>query len=154
MRNLSFKNLVVLCLVGFLLVVTQIFAENESILEKKNEKDNENLSETNTNNNSIKKKIFKSIKESIMPYREQIRRENRMNERVNNPQLKVFIKEIYGDEENRSAVIEFEGKEITVVKDQVVDGKFKVVDIYPDRMVVYDNAAQRRHTYKIKKEGN
>ena len=58
---------------------------------------------------------------------------------------------IVGEEENnRSAIIEFEGKEITVKKDQIVDGKFKVIDIYPDRMVVYSFKEQRSHTYKIK----
>ncbi len=156
MRYLSFKNLVILYLAGFLLIAPQIFAENESMFEKKSEKESDNLSETNNNlseskpnDSSIKKKMLKSIKETIMPYREQLRRENRLNKKVNNPSLKVIVKKIYGDEENRSADIEFEGKEITVVKDQFVEGKFKIVDIYPDRMVVYDNAAQRRHTYKI-----
>ena len=29
------------------------------------------------------------------------------------------------------------------------EGKFKVVDIYSDRIVVYSNAEQRRYTFKI-----
>lgn len=166
MRHLLFKNLVILYLAGFLTTVPQIFAENESKIEDIAENENvkfsettissnnsdinsENNSDNNSENISYKKKIIKSIKETITPYREQIRRENRLNKRVNNPSLKVIIKEIYGDEGNRSAVIEFEGKEITVIKDQIVDGKFKVIDIYPDRMVVFSNSEQRRHTYKI-----
>ena len=152
-RNLSFKNLVILCLAGFLMTAPQIFAENDTMLDEKSVNENENLSETNKNSYSIKKEIIKSIKETITPYREQIRLENRnkIKARANNSLLKVIIKEIVGEEENnRSAIIEFEGKEITVKKDQIVDGKFKVIDIYPDRMVVYSFKEQRRHTYKIK----
>ena len=160
-RNLSFNNLVILCLAGFLTTTPQIFAENESKIEDVAENENvkflettnsNNNSENNSENISYKKKIIKSIKETITPYREQIREENRnkIKARANNSSLKVIIKEIVGEEEeNRSAVIEFEGKEITVVKNQVVEGKFKVIDIYPDRMVVYSSQEQRRHTYKL-----
>lgn len=141
-----------LCLAGFLMAAPQIFAENDTMVEEKSVNNNENLSETNQNNYSIKKELIKSVKETITPYREQIRQENRnkIKARANNSSLKVIIKEIVGEEEeNRSAVIEFEGKEITVKKDQIVDGKFKVIDIYHDRMVVYSPEEQRRHTYKI-----
>lgn len=65
------------------------------------------------------------------------------------PPLKIFVKGIVGNEGIRYAVIDFEKEERTVVKDQIVDGKFKVVDIYSDRIVVYSNAEQRRYTFKI-----
>ena len=65
------------------------------------------------------------------------------------PPLKLFVKGIVGNEALRYAVVVFENEERTVVKDQIVEGKFKVVDVYPDRLVVYSNAEQRRYTFKI-----
>ena len=65
------------------------------------------------------------------------------------PPLKIFVKGIVGNEGVRYAVINFENEERTVVKDQIVEGKFKIVDIYSDRIVVYSNAEQRRYTFKI-----
>lgn len=65
------------------------------------------------------------------------------------PPLKIFVKGIVGNEGIRYAVIDFENEERTVVKDQIVEGKFKVVDIYSDRIVVYSNAEERRYTFKI-----
>ncbi len=63
--------------------------------------------------------------------------------------IKVFVAGIVGNEGARLAVIKFEDEEHTVFKDQIVDGKFKVVDIQNDRIVVYSNKEQRRHTFKI-----
>lgn len=63
--------------------------------------------------------------------------------------IKVFVTGIVGNEGARLAVIKFEDEEHTVSKDQIVDGKFKVVDIQSDRIVVYSNKEQRRHTFKI-----
>ncbi len=65
------------------------------------------------------------------------------------PPLKIFVKGIVCNEGVRFAVIDFENEERTIVKNQIVDGKFKVVDIYSDRIVVYSNAEQRRYTFKI-----
>lgn len=66
--------------------------------------------------------------------------------------LKIIVKNIEGNnEDDYYAVIEFEGEEMTVRKDQIVEGKFKVIDIFSDRIVVYSNREQRRHTYKISK---
>lgn len=63
--------------------------------------------------------------------------------------IKIFVTGIVGNEGQRLAVIKFEDEEHTVTKDQIVDGKFKVVDIQNDRIVVYSNKEQRRHTFKI-----
>ncbi|MDN5279337.1 MAG: hypothetical protein PWR01_3302 [Clostridiales bacterium] len=63
--------------------------------------------------------------------------------------IKLHVAGIVGNEGNRLAVVKFENNEYTIVKDQVVDGKFKVVDILNDRVVVYSNKEQRRHTFKI-----
>jgi len=63
--------------------------------------------------------------------------------------IKIFVTGIVGNEGARLAVIKFEDEEHTVSKDQIVDGKFKVVDIQSDRLVVYSNKEQRRHTFKI-----
>ena len=69
------------------------------------------------------------------------------------PPLKIFVKGIVGNEGVRYAVIVFENEEKTVVKNQIVDGKFKVIDIYSDRIVVYSNREERRYTFKIGEEG-
>ncbi|MBR4569428.1 MAG: hypothetical protein IKO19_01985 [Candidatus Riflebacteria bacterium] len=63
--------------------------------------------------------------------------------------IKLFVSGIVGNEGNRLAIVKFENEELTISKDQIVEGKFKVVDIYADRVVVYSNKEQRRHTYKI-----
>lgn len=63
--------------------------------------------------------------------------------------IKLQVAGIVGNEGNRLAVVKFENNEYTLTKDQVVDGKFKVVDILNDRVVVYSNKEQRRHTFKI-----
>ena len=63
--------------------------------------------------------------------------------------IKLFVSGIVGNESNRLAIVKFEGKELTIWKDKVVDGKFKVVDILNDRVVIYSNKEQRRHTFRI-----
>jgi hypothetical protein len=68
--------------------------------------------------------------------------------------IKVFVSGIVGNEGDRLAIIKFENNEHTVTKDQIVEGKFKVVDIQNDRIVVYSNKEQRRHTFKIGGEEN
>ncbi len=63
--------------------------------------------------------------------------------------IRLFVTGIVGNEGARLAVVKFENQEHTIIKDQVVDGKFKVVDILSDRVVVYSNKEQRRHTFRI-----
>ncbi len=63
--------------------------------------------------------------------------------------IKLFVSGIVGNEGSRLAIVKFENKEHTITKDQVVAGKFKVVDIFSDRVVVYSNKEQRRHTFRI-----
>lgn len=63
--------------------------------------------------------------------------------------IKLFVSGIVGNEGSRLAIVKFENEEMTISKDQIVEGKFKVVDIYADRVVVYSNKEQRRHTFKI-----
>ncbi|MFZ5949084.1 MAG: hypothetical protein ACOYXC_00145 [Candidatus Rifleibacteriota bacterium] len=68
--------------------------------------------------------------------------------------IKLHVSGIVGNDSNRLAVVKFENEEYTLTKDMVVDGKFKVVDILADRVVVYSNKEQRRHTFKIESEGD
>jgi hypothetical protein len=63
--------------------------------------------------------------------------------------IRLFVTGIVGNEGQRLAVVKFENNEYTITKDQIVEGKFKVVDILSDRVVVYSNKEQRRHTFKI-----
>ena len=66
--------------------------------------------------------------------------------------IRLTINGIVGNEAHRMAIIRFENQEHTIRKDDVVEGKFKVVDILPDRVVVYSNQEQRRHTFRINTE--
>ncbi len=68
--------------------------------------------------------------------------------------IKLYVSGIVGNDSCRLAVVKFENEEYTLTKDMVVDGKFKVVDILTDRVVVYSNKEQRRHTFKIEAEGD
>lgn len=63
--------------------------------------------------------------------------------------IRIFVTGIVGNEGQRLAVVKFENNEYTLTKDQIVEGKFKVVDVLADRVVVYSNKEQRRHTFKI-----
>lgn len=63
--------------------------------------------------------------------------------------IRLFVTGIVGNEGQRLAVVKFENNEYTISKDQIIEGKFKVVDVLSDRVVVYSNKEQRRHTFKI-----
>ncbi|MBF0498967.1 MAG: hypothetical protein HQM09_02440 [Candidatus Riflebacteria bacterium] len=63
--------------------------------------------------------------------------------------IALHVQGICGNDNERLAMIEFEGKFQTVTKDMVVDGKFKVVDILPDKLVIYSNKEQMRRTFPI-----
>ena len=142
-----FKRFVVLCLAGFLMITPYIFAENNS--EANNETPKGNTTEQSQKSNKIPDKP-RFIKREHRPA---ANGPKIPSSEVVIPPLKITVKSIVGEEENdRYAVIEFEGEELTVRKDQIVKNKFKVVDIFPDRMVVYSRLEQRRHTYKLVKE--
>ncbi len=63
--------------------------------------------------------------------------------------IQLFVQGVCGNENERLAMIVFENKNYTVQKDQVVDGKFKVVDILPDKLIIYSNKEQMRRTFPI-----
>lgn len=63
--------------------------------------------------------------------------------------IQIFVQGVCGNDADRLAMIVFENKPLTVTKDQVVDGKFKVVDILTDKIVVYSNKEQMRRTFPI-----
>ncbi|MFZ2960562.1 MAG: hypothetical protein WA705_27085 [Candidatus Ozemobacteraceae bacterium] len=63
--------------------------------------------------------------------------------------IALRVQGICGNDGDRLAMIEFETKAMTVTKDMVVDGKFKVVDILPDKLVIYSNKEQMRRTFPI-----
>ena len=146
LQNIS-KIFGILCLAGFLLITPNIFAENDS--EANNETKKGNITEqTQKNNEALNKPTL--IKRENRPSTNRMKIPASFKEI---PPLIILVKSIVGEEEkDRYAVIEFEGKELTVRKDQIVENKFKVIDIYPDRVVVYSREEQRRHTYKLTKE--
>jgi len=63
--------------------------------------------------------------------------------------IQLVVTGICGNDNDRLALITFEGKPYTVQKDQVIDGKFKVVDVMTDRLVIYSNKEQMRRTFPI-----
>lgn len=63
--------------------------------------------------------------------------------------IHIFVSGICGNDNERLAMIKFENKDYIVTKDMVVDGKFKVIDILPDRVIIYSNKEQMRRTFTI-----
>ncbi len=65
------------------------------------------------------------------------------------PPLVMSVSGICGNESERLAMIIFENKPYVVHKEMNVDGKFKVVDVLADRLVVFSFREQMRRTFPI-----
>ncbi len=65
------------------------------------------------------------------------------------PPLKLTVTGICGNDSVREAVVQFENDEHIVRPGQVVNGKFKVVDIENGRVVVYSIGEARRATFAL-----
>ncbi len=65
------------------------------------------------------------------------------------PPLKLTVTGICGNDNVREAVVQFENDEHIVRPGQVVNGKFKVVDIENGRVVVYSIGEARRATFAL-----
>ena len=66
---------------------------------------------------------------------------------ISSTSLIIFVKSIVCNENDCYAVIEFEGKEKTIRKDQIVEGKFKVIDINSKRVVIYSYKDRVRRSF-------
>ncbi len=65
------------------------------------------------------------------------------------PPIKVTVLGICGNESERLAMITFDNKFLTVGKGQDVDGKFKVVEINTDQLVIFSNREKIRRSFKV-----
>lgn len=65
------------------------------------------------------------------------------------PPLKLSLQGICGNETERLAMIIYENELKVMKKDEEVNGKFKLVDILPDKVVVYSFKEQIRRTFPI-----
>lgn len=65
------------------------------------------------------------------------------------PPLQLKVTGICGNEGIREAIVQFENDEHVVKTGQVVNGKFKVVDIDSTRVVVYSIKEARRATFAL-----
>ncbi|PKL50631.1 MAG: hypothetical protein CVV42_02585 [Candidatus Riflebacteria bacterium HGW-Riflebacteria-2] len=65
------------------------------------------------------------------------------------PPLKLKVTGICGNNGLRQAIIQFENDEYIVENGQVIDGKFKVVDVNDDKLVVYSIREARRATFPL-----
>lgn len=63
--------------------------------------------------------------------------------------LKLYVAGIVGNDSHRVAIVKYENTEYTISRDQVVEGKFKVIEVQTDRVVVFSNEENRRHTFKV-----
>ncbi|MBF0546602.1 MAG: hypothetical protein HQM08_19305 [Candidatus Riflebacteria bacterium] len=63
--------------------------------------------------------------------------------------LQLFIQGVCGNDSDRLAMVVFENKPLTIQKGQQVEGKFKVVDILNDKVIVYSEKEQMRKTFPI-----
>ncbi|NLM16822.1 MAG: hypothetical protein GX221_03805 [Candidatus Riflebacteria bacterium] len=68
------------------------------------------------------------------------------------PPLQMTVQGIVGNDQKRLAVVKFEGKEFVISQGQPVEGKFRVVDIFPDRVVVTSIRDSSRSTFRLEKE--
>lgn len=141
-NNSSVKRFGIILFTGFLMTSQIIFAENDSDIKERKEKEKKVIIITE----QMKKDIRAANNKPFV---------KKGNSAATSSEItpKIIVKSIVGEEDNvRYAVIEFEGKEITVRKDQIVEDKFKVIDIYSDRLVIYSSNELRRRTYKLIKE--
>ena len=69
------------------------------------------------------------------------------------PPLKLQLTGVVGNDSERLAMIMFENELKIVKKDEEVKGKFKVVEILPDKVVVYSNKEQMRRTFPLGQGG-
>lgn len=65
------------------------------------------------------------------------------------PPLKLKVTGICGNDGLRQAIIQFENDEYIVENGQVIDGKFKVVDVTSDKLIVYSIREERRASFPI-----
>jgi len=65
------------------------------------------------------------------------------------PPLKLKVTGICGNDGLRQAIIQFENDEYIVENGQVIDGKFKVVDVTSDKLIVYSIRESRRASFPI-----
>ncbi|MBF0408267.1 MAG: hypothetical protein HQM10_13020 [Candidatus Riflebacteria bacterium] len=63
--------------------------------------------------------------------------------------LELTLQGICGNEEKRLAMVVFQNRLQELVKGQEVAGEFKVVDILPDKLIVYSEREQLRKTFQI-----
>ena len=63
--------------------------------------------------------------------------------------IQLFVSGIVGNDQERLAIVKFENELRTIARDDVVKGQFKVVDILPDRVVIYSNREQMRRTFPL-----
>ena len=63
--------------------------------------------------------------------------------------LEIKINGICGNESRRHALIEFENSALTVQAGQTVNGKFNVIEVTENSVVVFSIAQQRRAVFKI-----
>lgn len=65
------------------------------------------------------------------------------------PPLRMQVTGICGNNGLRQAIVQFENDEHIVETGQVIDGKFKVVEVSPDKLVVYSIKEARRATFNL-----
>lgn len=63
--------------------------------------------------------------------------------------LKLKVTGICGNEKMRQAIIEFENSELTVQTGQTVNGKFKIMEITEEAVVIYSMQEERRSIFKL-----
>lgn len=65
------------------------------------------------------------------------------------PPLKMSVLGIVGNPNERLAMVLYEGRLLTLSQGQAVDGRFKVVGIEADHLVVYSNRDKTRRTFAL-----
>jgi Tfp pilus assembly protein PilP len=100
----------------------------------------------NSEHDPFKPLVQKKVKELVKPVETKTAK---VEEKKIVVPVKIKVAGICGNNSERLAVIEFEGGEYVVKVGQMINGKFSVVEILDDRIVIFAVAQSRRDVFKL-----
>jgi Tfp pilus assembly protein PilP len=103
----------------------------------------------NSEHDPFKPLVQKKVKELVKPVETQETKTAKVEEKKIVVPVKIKVAGICGNNSERLAVIEFEGGEYVVKVGQMINGKFSVVEILDDRIVIFAVAQSRRDVFKL-----
>lgn len=103
----------------------------------------------NADHDPFRPVVQKQVKEFVKPVEIKEKKLVEVEQKKVVVPVKIKVSGICGNDKERIAVIEFEGGEYLVKTGQTVNGKFSVIEILDDRIVIYAVAQSRRDVFKL-----